>query len=198
MTNPQVVDASPTKEFFVEMLTRDVQLQMAILDLVDNCIDGALRLRGQDSLHELRADIKFSEHTFSISDNCGGIDVVRAQDYAFRFGRPSSTDLVPHSVGRFGVGMKRAIFKMGRNFDVTTRTRNHTYRIHADVSHWLTHSEWTFPIDDYEGFSPSISEDATGTTITITNLTSEARTWFQQPIRRAPLGQRFPATINAT
>ena len=39
------VDSSPTKEFFVEMLTRDIDLTDAILDLLDNCLDGVLRKR---------------------------------------------------------------------------------------------------------------------------------------------------------
>ena len=34
-------EASPTKQFFVSMLTRDINLADAILDLVDNCLDGA-------------------------------------------------------------------------------------------------------------------------------------------------------------
>ena len=37
------VDASPVKSFFVEMLTRDIELGDAILDLLDNCVDGILR-----------------------------------------------------------------------------------------------------------------------------------------------------------
>ncbi|MBS0481598.1 MAG: hypothetical protein JSR96_05480 [Proteobacteria bacterium] len=36
--------ASPTKAFFVRMLTRDIELQDAILDLLDNCLDGILRV----------------------------------------------------------------------------------------------------------------------------------------------------------
>lgn len=42
-TNDQA-EASPTKRFFVSMLTRDINLADAILDLLDNCLDGALRL----------------------------------------------------------------------------------------------------------------------------------------------------------
>ena len=34
---------TPSKAFFVSMLTRDIDLQDAILDLLDNCIDGAVR-----------------------------------------------------------------------------------------------------------------------------------------------------------
>lgn len=36
-------NGSPTKEFFVEMLTRDIELNDAILDLLDNCLDGVVR-----------------------------------------------------------------------------------------------------------------------------------------------------------
>ena len=36
-------NAFPAKRFFVEMLTRDIDLGDAILDLLDNCVDGAIR-----------------------------------------------------------------------------------------------------------------------------------------------------------
>jgi hypothetical protein len=38
------IDAEPTKAFFIDMLTRDIPLDQAILDLVDNCVDGAKAL----------------------------------------------------------------------------------------------------------------------------------------------------------
>lgn len=33
------INAAPTKNFFVDMLTRDIDLKDAILDLLDKCID---------------------------------------------------------------------------------------------------------------------------------------------------------------
>ena len=36
-------NGAPTKEFFVGMLTRDIELSDAILDLLDNCLDGVVR-----------------------------------------------------------------------------------------------------------------------------------------------------------
>ena len=45
------VDASPVKSFFVSMLTRDIQLEEAILDLLDNCVDGVLRSKGGSRNH---------------------------------------------------------------------------------------------------------------------------------------------------
>ena len=42
--NPyEAVSAAPVKSFFVYMLTRDIRLEDAILDLLDNCVDGILR-----------------------------------------------------------------------------------------------------------------------------------------------------------
>ena len=41
--NDQRILAEPTKSFFVEMFTKDIPLEQAVLDLVDNSIDGARR-----------------------------------------------------------------------------------------------------------------------------------------------------------
>lgn len=42
-TNLKELHADPAKAFFIDMLTRDISLEDAILDLLDNCVDGALR-----------------------------------------------------------------------------------------------------------------------------------------------------------
>ena len=42
------VNASPAKRFFVEMLVRDIRLEDAIIDLVDNAIDSLIRLQQID------------------------------------------------------------------------------------------------------------------------------------------------------
>ena len=41
------VSTSPVKSFFVKMLTRDISLTDALLDLLDNCVDGILRVKGK-------------------------------------------------------------------------------------------------------------------------------------------------------
>src|ERR1700736_3839618 len=38
------IDAMPTKDFFISMLVRDIDLVDAIADLFDNCVDGARRM----------------------------------------------------------------------------------------------------------------------------------------------------------
>ena len=175
------VDASPTKGLFVEMLTRDIRMPMAILDLVDNCIDGAIRIRGGAPLTGLTVRITFDEECFIIQDNCGGIPLDLATNYAFRFGRPSGAPSVNHSVGRFGVGMKRALFKLGRFFDVATTNNIERYRIAANVDEWLDLEEWTFPILDLELLNETPLETDVGTTITVTQLTEETKRWVAHP-----------------
>ena len=94
MTNAQKdryrpINASPVKSFFVSMLTRDIRLEDAILDLLDNCVDGILRSKGGSGpkpYEGFKADIVFSADFFSISDNCGGIPW-SLHRYAFRMGR---------------------------------------------------------------------------------------------------------------
>ena len=120
MTKPttDLAEASPTKQFFVSMLTRDISLADAILDLVDNCLDGALRLANGDEVDYAQHFVKIelaADH-FSIEDNCGGIPRDVAKNYAFKMGREpdDQRDAKSETIGMYGVGMKRAIFKMGR------------------------------------------------------------------------------------
>src|SRR5579883_581359 len=84
--------ASPTKAFFVRMLTRDIELPDAILDLLDNCIDGIVRAKGSGASEKpydgFRATITMAPDHFVIEDNCGGIPFAIARDYAFSMGRP--------------------------------------------------------------------------------------------------------------
>ena len=181
MANQYFVNALPTKEFFVEMLTKDVRLPMAILDLIDNSVDGALRLRGPASFNGLEVNVTFDQDHFEIRDNCGGISLDTALNYAFRFGRPKEVEAVPNSVGRFGVGMKRALFKIGRYFEIATQTADESFRIVGDVDDWLRKDKWEFPVEDYQSHNPAIDQGSTGTTILVTRLTEETKRWFSLP-----------------
>lgn len=112
------VDASPTKGFFIYMLTRDIDVRPAIVELIDNSIDGAKKIRKDKGYKGLFIKISMSQDKFIIEDNCGGIDIETAQKYAFQFGRSSDreNDLHGYFTGIFGIGMKRALFKLGKKF----------------------------------------------------------------------------------
>lgn len=139
-------EASPTKRFFVSMLTRDIGLDDAILDLLDNCLDGALRAADGQKVDytAYKVDIKISKDHFKITDNCGGIPLDIAKNYAFKMGRDIDDDRDDDSetIGMYGVGMKRAIFKMGMEAVVHTKHNDDSYQV-AITPEWLSEKEWT-------------------------------------------------------
>jgi hypothetical protein len=182
MKTEEQVKASPTKAFFVQMLVKDVALESAILDLVDNCIDGAINLRGDGSYTGLWAKVTANRDEFVIDDNCGGIDIDTAKNYAFRFGRDPKLPTTPKSLGVFGVGMKRAIFKIGRDVYIRSTTKTHSFKISLNVPDWQKleepTGEWHFPME-VEKLSHEPPQDQQGTIIKISNLYDTVKKEFE-------------------
>lgn len=171
------VNVWPTKHFFVEMLTRDINLTDAILDLLDNCVDGVRRLkntRGDQAYKGHFAHIEFSEDEFKITDNCGGIPRDAAANYAFMFGRPQSAPMRHDgSIGLVGIGMKRAMFKMGRNCLVHSHHADDTFDVHISP-HWLRDDEnWKLKLVPVEARVKQY-----GTSIQVTELRNSVQEVF--------------------
>ena len=167
---PIKVKVEPTKELFVYILTRDIAHQAAIIELLDNSIDGAKRVAADASdLSGFRVEIEFDREKFEIRDNCGGIPLDVARDYAFRFGRADGMERVPGSIGQFGVGMKRALFSFGRKYVVESATDKDWFRLEIDLGEWIKNEDsWDFNLVDYDR-----SNDGTqniGTRIAVTDL----------------------------
>lgn len=170
------IEASPTKAFFIHMLVRDIELIPAIGDLLDNSVDGALRLRPHHDFSDLFVRISATPESFTIEDNCGGISIDMATTYAFRFGRPPGMEDTPHSIGQFGVGMKRALFKLGSHFRVESSTVNESLVVDVDVDEWQDKDEWEFtltvPPPEPQGREP-------GTRITVSDLHPSVESNFE-------------------
>lgn len=165
-----VIEASPTKELFVYMLVRDIPLIRAIIDLVDNSVDGAIRGSENEDYSNYWIRIEISKDDFRITDNCGGIPVEVARNYAFRFGRPVEAIETPHSIGQFGVGMKRTLFKLGKEFVVESSTENSNFKIDVDVESWKQDSEWHFFFSELNENLTEVKPELIGTKIEIKEL----------------------------
>lgn len=160
----QKVQLVPAKRFFVEMLTRDIDLIDAILDLIDNCLDGALRSGNKTNNLETpyagyKVEITYDQGHFKILDNCGGIPRDIAIESAFRLGRPNGDrDKDLATVGVYGIGMKRAIFKMGEDAYVRSQTDETCFEVDITKEWMQDDSDWEIPIKDVE---PSLKEAGT-------------------------------------
>ncbi|HEV7400354.1 MAG TPA: ATP-binding protein [Solirubrobacterales bacterium] len=177
----QYVDAHPEKRFFVDMLTRDIELAPAIIDLVDNSIDGAKRVNpeeGDKRFEGLWVRMVLGPDLFEIVDGCGGFDRQHAMTYAFKFGRNSQQPATDGEVGQFGVGMKRAIFKLGRAFTVSSRTADESWKVKVDdVNKWLKLKTWRFPLDNGGDAAP----ESPGTVVRCTKLLPASSSRLGQP-----------------
>jgi hypothetical protein len=165
------IDASPTKEFFISMLVKDIDLIDAIADLVDNSVDGARGLKTDNIFDGLYVNIEVSSGSFKITDNCGGFSIDVARKYAFKFGRPVEAGMLNHSIGRFGVGMKRAIFKIGKKFRIESRTQDSYFLLEDDVDSWKSKpDDWTFRFAKVEQDPTKLPSGDCGTSISINAL----------------------------
>ena len=166
---------APTKEFFVGMLTRDIELSDAILDLLDNCLDGVMRqkksinnMKNSDYYSGFFSHISISKNSFIIEDNCGGIPKDVAEKYAFRMGRASTkVDEGLPTVGIYGIGMKRAIFKIGKSAVVYTRNANDLYKVTIPEDWESNETEWDFPMNNLKDKQLLMSG---GTKVAISNI----------------------------
>lgn len=168
------IEATPEKSFFIRMLTRDIALDDCVLDLLDNCLDGAKRVlereerAGEKQYGGFEVNIECSQDEFRIADNCGGIRLEDARSYAFHFGRDVDDVREPtESIGIYGIGMKRAMFKIGSQISVRSSTRDNAFEVEIDVDEWERDSdEWKFELDLKEVW------EEPGTKIIITDLNS--------------------------
>lgn len=176
------VNAAPTKTFFVEMLTRDIDLRDAILDLLDNCLDGVVRSKGFKRTNKAPyanywAKITLDGAHFSIADNCGGISRELAEKSAFMLGRPADykDDSEGPTIGIYGIGMKRAIFKMGREAEVTSQTSGEAFRVSISETWFGEKDNWFLPIVPLQN-----PIKHSGTTITVRKLVPPIQKQFAE------------------
>lgn len=194
-SDPDHLDGAPTKRFFVSMLPRDIDLDDSILDLVDNCVDGAMRSQpaGRNTERPFAGfgcDITVSSEKFVITDNCGGIPSSYL-NAAFRLGRPSGDpDEKLPTIGIYGIGMKRAIFKMGKEAEVISRSKDSAVKVRYSRE-WLDPNSdtWRLPFEEIG------KGEECGVTITIPVLHEGISKKFQQEAfidqLKDKLGQHF-------
>lgn len=183
MADEQVLSGAPTKRFFVSMLPRDIELDDAILDLVDNSVDGAMR-QERDNLDadkpyaQYRCDLTIDNEEFLLQDNCGGIPD-EYLDAAFRLGRPLiDLDGDLPTIGMYGIGMKRAIFKMAKDALVISRSEDRATSVRYGPA-WLNPES-----DDWDLEYQELEDDGSvGVSIEIHALKDDAIAQFK--------GERF-------
>jgi hypothetical protein len=175
------VDTSPTKEIVVGGITRDATISACVFDLIDNSIDAArnviftglpakAREVPPDDYSPFKITVGLSGSGFKIEDNCGGIPVDQLQNMVMRFGARSQHKL---GIGVFGVGLNRALFRLGKvsHFTTDTGKQRATFTLNTD--------DYLKKPDDWELRAVELqSTGKPGTTIEIRQLSADAARLF--------------------
>lgn len=201
-TNNTRIDADPSKSFFIDMLTRDIGVVDCILDLIDNAIDRAVERSGVNVMNIIDSvaktkkiaganiSITFSSERFEITDTCGGISIDEARHQVFRFGNPDERG-APHGLSVYGIGMKRAFFKLGEAIHVHSETASEYFEVDIDVLEWKSRSDqWWFEFAQFG----EVTSSAPGTSISISELREGIGERFAMPTFKTELSGRISST----
>lgn len=129
-------DVDPS--YLQNALTKDITTLECVFDLVDNCIDAARDTLLSDPAtafdrYGLPASYKgysialhFERDWIGVLDNALGID---EETLANRTLRPGTESTHRFGIGRFGIGLKRALMKLGERYRISTDTGDQSSRI---------------------------------------------------------------------
>ena len=213
-----LADASPQKRLFISLITRDITLIDAMLDLIDNSINAALapiadQLRTADDYQKLLANkqvkpkveinIRIGSARIAIDDNAPGIPLEMAQKHVFKFGRDEGDEEPTDRLSVYGIGLKRAIFKCGNRISIASDHRSGGFELKlSDVKAWAKEKvlgpdgreepNWTFPITA----RPPAAKAACGTRIMITQLHDETLRRIDDGLFLVQLGERIAKTYS--
>jgi hypothetical protein len=178
-----LANAQPAKRLFISLLTRDISLVDALLDILDNSINAAMEpyaeaLLDAEGYHQLLSNpevkptatikVSISAKGVTIDDDAGGISLADAETRVFAFGRADAPEETNDRLSVYGIGLKRAIFKLGNRISIRSNHPDVGFSVDLNVEEWQSKGEspWRIPIEpvEYDVNSP------TGTSISVTEL----------------------------
>ncbi|OAP48781.1 hypothetical protein ATB98_20900 [Sinorhizobium saheli] len=94
--------------------------------------------------------MSFTPTKVTIEDDCGGISFVDARDHVFVFGAADQESHQEDQLSVYGIGLKRAMFKLGKNIQMTSDHKDGGFELKLDVGKWAESKEqpWKFNIDE--------------------------------------------------
>jgi Histidine kinase-, DNA gyrase B-, and HSP90-like ATPase len=181
-------DASPEKRLFVSLITRDIPLIAAFLDLIDNSINAAVEpyserllnaegyekvYKEHSSIIKIKIELTVNTKFVSIKDSACGIQFDTARNHVFKFGRTSEESHKTDRLSVYGIGLKRAIFKIGNKISIKSDHTKGGFELELNVSKWEKdkRTPWIFDITTRN----TVKTENTGTEIQIKELFDETK-----------------------
>ena len=203
-----LADATPEKRLFISLITRDISLAEALLDLIDNSINAALvpladDLKTADDYQRLlqnkrikpkvQIDLTVRSAKIAITDNAPGIPLKTAETHVFKFGRDTDDAVDSDRLSVYGIGLKRAMFKCGNKIRIKSDHRKGGFALNLNVQEWakIKAEPWQFEITPRPG---TITD--CGTQIVITKLHDDVLRRMDDGLFLAQLRDRIARTYS--
>jgi hypothetical protein len=208
--SPKTVEAWPTKSFFVDMLTRDISVMAAILDLCDNALGRTFELAQSDPssyvldskskskpFRPFRLHLEVTPSAITIEDNCGGIPLDLARHEIFRLGRDAS-EPVHSGLSVYGIGMKRAFFKLADDVSLRSSAGPEWFEIAFNVSDWKAKGDdhWNLEFNRFGTRDRPSSIPKSGTRIELKTLLDGAKALIGSSTFQNDLRDRLQSTYS--
>lgn len=206
--------ARPSKRLFISLITRDITLEDAILDLIDNSINSLIIDSGvallklfdeivggefqfEQAKRKYEINIKISSECVEVIDNCGGIKIEHGKNSVFRLGRPAYSKS-KDTLSVYGIGLKRALFKIGNQVSITSNFGDGGFLVGFNVKEWgekkLSNGEddWTLPFEE----KPKPTPISYQTNINIHDLNTDIKERMKHPNFLDSLERRIRETYS--
>lgn len=147
----EVREFTPSKETYTS-LKSDVDLELALQELIDNAIDAWERHseRAEPMAIDINANVYADGPDLLIRDDAGGVRQEEAQ-ILFALGRTAKSN-VPGTIGTFGLGAKKALVNLGLPFTIASWHEDEESGWKYTITReWLDDDEdWQVPIERTE------------------------------------------------
>lgn len=171
-------DIRPTKKYLVDGITKDITIEACIFDLIDNSIDAFQENISGGLPNDYKSyciEIEINSDEFLIRDSGVGISRNFLVSNALRFGSHSHHH--DTSIGFYGIGLNRALLKLGKISIITTETKTERSQLTLNAITFVQNDDdWSIPIASLD----MINE--LGTTIKINDLNSDVKDSFSNTL----------------
>lgn len=165
-----VTSGRPTREFIIRTITKDIRIDSAIFDLIDNSINAAEVVSKSKKLNGYYVSITVNEDYIKIEDNCGGFTKEKVLNGALRIGGSLSEQ------SGYGVGMKRAILKFGREIIIKSNSENYSFIAEINSSTFGVNDNWDINLKKF----PREQINSYGVSISVSDLYSDISNTFKK------------------
>lgn len=182
------IEIKPPKKFFFHTLTLDISPEEAILELIDTFIEWYLYYKNKSVVkYKGEIIIQMSEEKLIIESNYPGPPKDSLPDILV-FGK--RLNIGCNKIGAYGIGTKRAFFKLGKDILLESDDNNNYFSIHIGKKWFDVEDDWNLTLKSNK------SKGRLCDKIVISSLYNDIKVQFKDPTFKNGLLEKIKYTYS--